>query len=476
MPDVPAPEAPGGTRAGAVAAAHTLFDRGLYRDLLARAVAVPTESQNPDRAPQMPVYFDTVVGPLLSELGYQVQVFDNPEPTGPGGSPNAPILVARRIEGEGLTTVFTYGHGDVIRGQDAQWTRGNGPWALAVEGDRWYGRGTADNKGQHLLNILALQSVIETRGRLGFNSVVLIELGEETGSPGLRAFCEAHRDLLAADVLIASDGPRLKADVPTLFMGARGGMNFDLTVTYRDGAHHSGNWGGLLRDPVMTLAHALASISTRDGQILVEGWRPDPIPDSIRAVLAEVDVADAGSANAPTIDPSWGEPGLTPAERVFAWNSFAVLAIHAGVPEAPVNAIAGTARAHCQLRFIVDTTLDAIVPALRAHLDARGFSDVEITPAQRGFFPATRLLPDHPWVQRVRASVVDTVKMEPTVLPNLGGSLPNDIFAEMLGMPTVWLPHSYRGCQQHAPDEHLLAPVARQAIGVMAGVFWDVGA
>jgi hypothetical protein len=61
------------------------------------------------------------------------------------------------------------------------------------------------------------------------------------------------------------------------------------------------------------------------------------------------------------------------------------------------------------------------------------------------------------------------------LLPNLGGSLPNEVFADILGLPTVWVPHSYAGCKQHAPDEHLLAPVVREALQIMAGLFWDLG-
>jgi len=61
------------------------------------------------------------------------------------------------------------------------------------------------------------------------------------------------------------------------------------------------------------------------------------------------------------------------------------------------------------------------------------------------------------------------------LLPNLGGSLPNDVFTDLLGLPTVWVPHSYAACSQHAPDEHLLAPVVRQALELMAGLYWDLG-
>ena len=63
----------------------------------------------------------------------------------------------------------------------------------------------------------------------------------------------------------------------------------------------------------------------------------------------------------------------------------------------------------------------------------------------------------------------------PAVLPNFGGSLPNDVFTDVLRLPTIWVPHSYPGCSQHAPDEHILLSVTEEALGIMAGLFWDLG-
>jgi len=88
---------------------------------------------------------------------------------------------------------------------------------------------------------------------------------------------------------------------------------------------------------------------------------------------------------------------------------------------------------------------------------------------------ATRLDPDNPWVRFAAASLQRSSGKKPAILPNLGGSLPNDTFAEILGLPTVWVPHSYAGCSQHAPNEHALAPVLREALGIMTGLFWDLG-
>jgi len=454
------------TRSATIEAVCAYFDTGAFAEDLADLVSFETESQEPSQSAELARYLSGAMIPRLTRMGFTCDVHPNPDPRA------GPILTAARIEAPGLPTLLTYGHGDVIRAQTTDWRDGLHPFRLVAEGDRLYGRGTADNKGQHLINLAALEAVLRIRGALGFNIRVLIEMGEETGSPGLAAFCEAQREALRADVLIASDGPRLQADTPTLFMGARGGISFDLSVTLRDGAHHSGNWGGLLADPAMILAHALATITDARGQIKIPEWRPTSLTADIRVALRDLPV-EADSV--PKVDLDWGEADLTPAERVFGWNSFAILAMTSGKPEAPVNAISAEARAACQLRYVVGTQAADILPALRRHLDAHGFSAVQITPHDRGFFGATRLAPDHPWVSFVAGSIEQSTGKAPHILPNLAGSLPNEVFADILGLPTVWVPHSYRGCSQHAPNEHVLSSICRDALQVMAGLFWDIG-
>ncbi len=463
------------TRAAAIAAAERYFDDGGFVADLARRVAIPTESQVEGRLPVLRAYLADEIAPSLARLGFSSEIIDNPaqSTTGQGG----PILIAERREDGTQTTVFGYGHGDVIRGLEPQWQDGLSPWRLQQEGDRLYGRGTADNKGQHTINLAALGCVLQTRGRLGFNAVFLIETGEEVGSPGLREVCRQYKDRLKGDVLIASDGPRLAPERPTIFLGARGAMNFDLSVELREGAHHSGNWGGLLANPGVILAHALATITTPKGAIRVREWVPSHLPNSVRAALADCPVESQGEGGegAPAIDLDWGEPGLSPSEKVFGWCSFEVLAFATGNPDNPVNAIPPTAKATCQIRFVVGVDPENFLPALRRHLDAHGFAMVRIERWAKAYFPATRLDPDHPWVRWAADSITETTGKSAAILPNLGGSLPNDIFAHDLGLPTVWVPHSYAACSQHAPNEHMLAPLAREALRVMAGIYWDLG-
>ena len=231
--------------------------------------------------------------------------------------------------------------------------------------------------------------------------------------------------------------------------------------------------GGPLANPAIILAHALSTITTPQGKILVPEWRPKELPDSVREALKDC-VVDGGE-DAPEMDLDWGEPGFTPAEKVYGWCTFEILAFTAGNPEAPVNAIPPRASAHCQIRFTVDVDYEQFLPSLRRHLDKHGFQQVQVTPAEKGFLRASRLDPSHPWVSWAVDSIVKTADVNPSVLPNLGGSLPNDIFSEILGLPTLWVPHSYASCSQHAPNEHLLLPLVRQGLELMAGLFWDLG-
>ena len=454
------------TRAAAIAEAEAYLDSGAFARDLARRVAIPTESQNEARAAALVAYLEEEMRPALEALGFSCRLLANPIAAGP-------FLIAERHENACTPTVLGYGHGDVIRGLEGQWRNGLSPWQLTERGERIYGRGTADNKGQHTINLGALAAVLKARGRLGFNAKLLIETGEEVGSPGLREICLAERERLAADLFLASDGPRVAPERPTLFLGARGIVDFTLRLALRESGHHSGNWGGLLANPGIILAHAIASIASPNGEIAVRAWVPKSLPNSVRAALADIGID--GGPDAPAIDEDWGEPSLSPAEKVFGWTSFEVLAFKTGNPDAPVNAISPRAVAHCQIRYVVGTDPTEFLPALRRHLDAHGFQQVEIRPARKGNFAATRLDPDHPWVRWAARSIERSTGRPPAILPNLGGSLPNDVFSDVLGLPTVWVPHSYAACSQHAPDEHLLKPLARQALAVMAGLYWDLG-
>ena len=144
---------PQNSRETAIAIACKAFDSGAFFADLQRRVAFRTESQN-GANPALNAYLTDEVSDTLARLGFTARVVENAVAGGP------PFLIAERHEADDLPTVLTYGHGDVVRGYDEQWRAGLKPWEIVVDEDRWYGRGTADNKGQHSVNFAALAAVL----------------------------------------------------------------------------------------------------------------------------------------------------------------------------------------------------------------------------------------------------------------------------------------------------------------------------
>ncbi|WP_420414870.1 M20 family metallopeptidase [Roseibium sp.] len=459
------------TREAAIDAVSKYFDDGGFQAELADLVSVQTSSREEEHRDDLMRYQNVVMRQRFEDMGFSVEIHPNDV------LDRAPFLVAKRIEDPALPTLFCYGHGDTVPGEEGRWSQDRDPWTLEIEqtasGERWFGRGTADNKAQHAINMQALRHVIGTRGRLGYNVTFLIEVAEEMGSAGLEEFCRTNRDLLAADLLIASDGPRFSTAGPDIKLGTRGGLNLRFRLEYREGGHHSGNWGGLLANPAIVLMHALTTLVSRAGEILHPGLKPARIKNSVRDALSKVTVTSG--PDDPEINPWWGEPGLSGAEKVFGWNTFEVLSFITGDPEKTQNAVPPFAEAICQIRFVVDTDPDTFLPLIRQHLKDNGFDDITVEPARMSMLRASRLDPEHPAVAWAVKSIEQTTGKDVTVIPNAGGSLPNDIFLNIIGMPTLWVPHSYTGCSQHAPNEHVLPHLMKEGLEIMTGLFWDLG-
>jgi acetylornithine deacetylase/succinyl-diaminopimelate desuccinylase-like protein len=376
------------------------------------------------------------------------------------------------MESPEFKTILLYGHGDTVPLQEGQWNEGISPSDLKIIDDKIYGRGVADNKGQHLINLLALHSVLRTRTKLGFNLKIIFEMGEEIGSPGLCEFCEAYKEYFISDVLIASDGPRVAIDVPTIFLGSRGALNFELEVNYRSGAHHSGNWGGVLSDPGIRLSNALSTIADKNGKILIDNWKPTSLTSSVRERLNLLPNTISDTLD---IDENWGEPGLSSNEKLFGWNSFSILALKSGNIDVPVNAIQPSAKALCQLRFVVGTNANEVISSLRDHLDQQGFTDVKIITENAINFQASRTDLNNVWLQKVENILEKFYRDKIHVIPNLAGSLPNNCFTDILEIPTIWIPHSYKECSQHAPNEHLPINLLESSLLLMTNLYWNLG-
>jgi hypothetical protein len=126
-----------------------------------------------------------------------------------------------------------------------------------------------------------------------------------------------------------------------------------------------------------------------------------------------------------------------------------------------------------QLRHVAGTDVDRVEEAVAEHLSAHGFPMVDVRVV--GSFPASRTPLDDPWALWAARTLDQACDGRLAVLPNIGGSLPNHVFTDVLGLPTLWLPHSYPGCLQHAPDEHMLGSVAREGLVLATALFHALG-
>ena len=157
------------TRDTAIARSVSYFENGDFFKDLKKIIEIPSESQTEEGLIHCERYLDEIMKPTFNAMGFNVKIFQNPI-QGFG-----PVLLATRTEDPSLPTILGYGHGDVVRGMADQWDNGKVPWLAKIDGERVYGRGTADNKSQHWINMISMKNVIETRGKLGFNSKFLIE-------------------------------------------------------------------------------------------------------------------------------------------------------------------------------------------------------------------------------------------------------------------------------------------------------------
>ena len=182
------------TRADAIEKVRQHLHSGEFLNELDNRVAYQTESQNPGRDGALARLSrrEPAAGFFRARFHDAIDRIRRPARA---------YLLAEYREDASRPTVLTYGHGDVVDGMAGEWRDNLNPWQTTTKGERVYGRGTADNKGQHSINMAALRAVREARGgKLGFNAKFIIETGEEIGSPDLRQVCESLRDELAAPI------------------------------------------------------------------------------------------------------------------------------------------------------------------------------------------------------------------------------------------------------------------------------------
>ncbi|MFD7639242.1 M20/M25/M40 family metallo-hydrolase [Kitasatospora sp. NPDC059795] len=360
--------------------------------------------------------------------------------------------------------VLIYGHYDVQpAGPLELWT--TPPFVPSIRDGRMYGRGTGDNKGQHLAQLLGLRALRDLTGGFPCRVTVLLDGEEEIGSPNLAA---AVRQVGRPDLVIWSDGPVDDSGRSCVVLGVRGILMFELRARGANRPLHSGNWGGVAPNPAWTLVQLLATMRTAEGIVTVPGFADQvpPLSGGQLAALAELPV-DV-DATLRTIGATGMEPptGIGFHER-FARPTLTVNSLSCEDSGDHRAVIPDVAVARCEARLVGGQTPEQVADAIRRHI-AEHAPDVEFVPGA-AMAPSTTL-PETPYTGTILQAVEDVLGQRPLLVPSLGGSLPMAVLSDELACPCYGVPLANADEANHAPDENLELDRFRRGIVAAATI------
>jgi acetylornithine deacetylase/succinyl-diaminopimelate desuccinylase-like protein len=365
-----------------------------------------------------------------------------------------PIVYAEIGPTDARFTWLLYGHYDVYPADEKQEGWRTKPFEPVIEGDRIWGRGAGDNKGQHLAMLSAIALWRELHGELPIRVKVIIEGDEETGSKPLPKFVEANRERLRADLCCYSDGPMFPNDQPVLLMGVRGNLGLEFHAKGAKRNLHSGNFGGVAPNPTLELVHLLAEMVDRDGKLRV----PDVGYADVSVAPADLDAVKRlpldrdGFRESVGVDPVTGADSALFHERVLLRPSFNVSGFASGYTGPGIkNIIQKEALAKADIRLVGGQDPDTVYAAVVAFAKQRGYDGIEIRNLKGT--PASRTPLDHPMVPLVKGAVAKGFGREPLVVPSLGGTTPDFVFTRLLGLPSIVVPLAPYDENNHAPNE-----------------------
>jgi acetylornithine deacetylase/succinyl-diaminopimelate desuccinylase-like protein len=365
-----------------------------------------------------------------------------------------PIIYAEIGPADARFTWLVYGHYDVYPADEKQEGWRTKPFEPVVEGDRIWGRGAGDNKGQHLAMLSAIAVWRELHGELPIRIKVIIEGDEETGSKPLPKFVEANRERLNADVCVYSDGPMFPNDQPVLLMGVRGNVGLEFHAKGAKRNLHSGNFGGVAPNPTLDLIHLLAEMVDRDGRLQVPGagYADVKVAAADLEAVKHLPLDRAGFRESVGVDPVTGDDNALFHERVLLRPSFNVSGFSAGYTGPGIkNIIQKEALAKADVRLVGGQDPDRVYEAIVRFAKDRGYDSIEIRNLKGT--PASRTPLDHPMVPVVKGAVAKGFGREPLVVPSLGGTTPDFVFTRLLGLPSIVVPLAPYDENNHAPNE-----------------------
>lgn len=372
-------------------------------------------------------------------------------------TPGHPIVIARNQHHADRKTVLIYGHYDVQPADPLElWS--SPPFSPEIRDGRIWARGATDNKGQMLAHILGVGKTLEANGELPVNLIFLFEGEEEIGSPNLAPFLKQYRDALKCDIIAISDTGMVAPNTGTLGYGLRGIACCEVKIIGPVRDLHSGIFGGAIANPATAIARLVASLHDADGKVAIEGFYDDvrPLEAWEREMWAKVPgLSDQDYLKVTGSPASFGEPGYSSAERVFARPTAEVNGICGGYQgEGSKTVIPSESFVKFSFRLVPDQDPQKILQQVKTHLEKHCPPGVRIEIEIGHDGKPYACDPHSDFGQAAQRALKRTFPGE-SMLIREGGSIPIvQAFREILNVDTLLLGLALSDAQIHSPNEN----------------------
>ena len=376
-----------------------------------------------------------------------------------------PMVFAQKTVNPEAKTVLIYAHYDVMPAEPLELWK-SAPFKPEVRDGHIWARGADDDKGQSFIQVKAFEYLVKN-GLLTHNVKFIFEGEEEIGSPSLEAFCQDHRELLKADIILVSDTSMLGADLPSLTTGLRGLAYWEIEVTGPNRDLHSGHFGGAVANPINVLCQMLARVVDADGRITVPGFYDDveEVPQAEREMIAHIPFDEERYKAAIGVKELFGEKGYSTLERNSCRPSFDVCGIWGGYTgEGSKTVLPSKAYAKVSCRLVPHQDHHKISQLFADYIQsiAPATVQVKVTPIHGGqgyVCPITL-----PAYQAAEKGFEKAFGRKPLAVRR-GGSIPIiSTFEQVLGIKTVLMGFGLESNAIHSPNENMPLDILRKGI------------
>ena len=376
-----------------------------------------------------------------------------------------PVVYAEKMVSPKALTVLVYAHYDVMPAEPLELWKSS-PFEPEIRDGHIWARGADDDKGQSFIQVKAFEYLVKNN-LLTHNVKFIFEGEEEIGSPSLEGFCQEHKELLKADVILVSDTSMLGADLPSLTTGLRGLAYWEIEVTGPNRDLHSGHFGGAVANPINVLCRMISKVTDADGRITVPGFYDDveEVPQAEREMIARIPFDEEKYKKAIGVNALFGEKGYSTLERNSCRPSFDVCGIWGGYTgEGSKTVLPSKAYAKVSCR---------LVPHQDHHKISQLFADyimaiapdtvqVKVTPMHGGqgyVCPITL-----PAYQAAEKGFTKAFGKKPLAVRR-GGSIPIiSTFEQVLGIKTILMGFGLESNAIHSPNENIPLDILRKGI------------